>query len=115
MRTSLTDPSSRKCQNTSYPFFSIYNVYIMRTSLTDPSSRKCQNTSYPFLILHPQKHRNIHTLGDLRVGGLEGGSSRNDLDQLASDDGLPGPVEGDPQLVDHLAGVLRRVVHSSHS
>ena len=87
----------------------------MRTSLTDPSSRKCQNTSYPFLILHPQKHRNIHTLGDLRVGGLEGGSSRNDLDQLASDDGLPGPVEGDSQLVDHLAGVLWRVVHSGHS
>ena len=59
-----------------------------------------------FLILHPQKHRNIHTLGDLRVGSLEGSSSRNDLDQLASDDGLPGPVEGDRQLVDHLASVL---------
>ena len=40
------------------------------------------------------------------MGSLEGSSSRNDLDQLASDDGLPGPVEGDGQLVDHLASVL---------
>ena len=45
---------------------------------------------------------------------LERGGAGNDLDQLASDDGLPSPVEGDPQFVDHLSGVLGRIVHSSH-
>jgi len=28
------------------------------------------------------------------------------LDELSSDDGLSGPVEGDSQLVNHLSGVL---------
>ena len=45
---------------------------------------------------------------------LERGGAGNDLDQLASDDGLSSPVEGDSQFVDHFSGVLGRVVHGSH-
>ncbi len=39
----------------------------------------------------------------LRRSLLEGRSSRDDLNKLASDDGLAGAVEGDRQLVNHLA------------
>lgn len=33
----------------------------------------------------------------------QGGSSRDDLDELLGDDGLSGTVEGQGQLVDHLS------------
>ena len=33
---------------------------------------------------------------------LQSCGTRNDLNKLPGDDGLPGPVEGDPQLVNHL-------------
>jgi hypothetical protein len=36
-------------------------------------------------------------------GGLQGGGARDDLNELAGDDGLACPVEGDRQLFDHLA------------
>lgn len=48
-------------------------------------------------------------------GLLERGSSRDNLDELASDDGLSGPVEREGQLLDHLSGVLGGVVHGGHA
>ena len=37
-----------------------------------------------------------------KTTSLERGCAGDDLDELASDDGLSGPVEGDGQLVNHL-------------
>lgn len=36
---------------------------------------------------------------------VEGSSTRNDLDELASDDSLASTVEGQLEVVDHISGV----------
>jgi hypothetical protein len=46
---------------------------------------------------------------------VQSSGTRDDFDQLSGDDGLTGSVECQRELVNHLAGVLRRVVHGSHS
>ena len=45
------------------------------------------------------------SVADFRFGDLadlEGGGTGDDLNELASDDSLSGPVEGDSQFVNHL-------------
>lgn len=46
---------------------------------------------------------------------VQSGSSGDNFNELASDDGLSGSVEGQRQLVNHLAGVLAGIVHGAHA
>ena len=42
------------------------------------------------------------------ASSLESGGTGDDLDELSGDDGLPGPVVGERQLLNHLACKRRR-------
>lgn len=55
-------------------------------------------------------------LGDrLAVGlRLQRGRTGDDFNQLLGDDRLPGSVEGQRQLVNHLSRILGRAVHGGH-
>lgn len=46
---------------------------------------------------------------------VEGSGTGDDLNKFSGDDGLAGPVERQRQFVNHLSGVLGRVVHGSHA
>ena len=46
--------------------------------------------------------------------GLQSSGTRNDLNELSSNDSLSGSVEGDGEFVNHLSGVLGGIVHSRH-
>lgn len=46
---------------------------------------------------------------------LQRRSARYDFNELPGDDGLPGPVEQQCKLANHLGGILGGVVHGSHS
>jgi len=46
--------------------------------------------------------------------GLQSSGTRNDLNELSSNDSLSGSIEGDGEFVNHLSGVLGGVVHSRH-
>lgn len=46
---------------------------------------------------------------------IQGSGTGDNLDELAGDDGLARAVEGEGELVDHLARVLGRVVHGRHA
>lgn len=48
-------------------------------------------------------------------GLVESSCPGDDLDEFPGDDSLPGPVEGEGELVDHLARVLGGVVHGGHA
>ena len=55
------------------------------------------------LALHQSLAKPLH----IRTGGR----TRDDLDQLAGNDGLSGSVVENLELIDHVAGVLRCIVH----
>lgn len=69
--------------------------------------------SFPCL---PQKQAALPSSSDLdRLHVLGGGGTSDDLDKLASNDGLSGSVEENLVLVDHLSGVLGGVLRVSVS
>ena len=52
------------------------------------------------------------SVADFRSGdfaNLEGGGTGDNFNELASDDGLSGPVEGDSQFVNHLTWNKRAI------
>ena len=45
---------------------------------------------------------------------LQSSCTRDNFNELSSDDSLPSPVELEGELLNHLSGVLAGVVHGSH-